>query len=130
MLFGSRTGWGPPPRHAGPTGYAGLIDRGKDLGRLQLDDDRGAAGLPVLAVLVDWQSFPFIAVTVLAGLKTVPAELLEAARVDGATPWRVSWRIFPPSYGLGGALALIFTLILLVVTVGYVRAPVREAALT
>ncbi|MGN6795830.1 MAG: carbohydrate ABC transporter permease [Streptosporangiaceae bacterium] len=136
----------------------------------------------VMTILVIWQSFPFIAVTVLAGLKTVPAELYEAARVDGATPVRVFWRItypllkpiflvllllsviwdfnvfaqsyiitgfpgnrdefnlslyiydkafqFPPSYGLGGALALIFTLILLVVTVGYVRASVRQGALT
>jgi ABC-type sugar transport system permease subunit len=136
----------------------------------------------VLTILVVWQSFPFIAVTVLAGLKTVPAELYEAARVDGATPVRVFWKItypllkpiflvllllsviwdfnvfaqtyiitgfpgnrdefnlslyiydkafqFPPSYGLGGALALIFTLILLVVTVGYVRASVRQGALT
>ena len=38
----------------------------------------------VAIVLVVWQGFPFIAVSVLAGLKTVPAELLEAARVDGA----------------------------------------------
>jgi N,N'-diacetylchitobiose transport system permease protein len=136
----------------------------------------------VLTILVVWQSFPFIAVTVLAGLKTVPAELYEAARVDGATPSRVFRKItypllkpiflvllllsviwdfnvfaqsyiitgfpgnrdefnlslyiydkafqFPPSYGLGGALALVFTLILLVVTVGYVRASVRQGALT
>jgi N,N'-diacetylchitobiose transport system permease protein len=136
----------------------------------------------VLTVLVVWQAFPFIAVTTLAGLKTVPAELYEAARMDGATAWRVFWRItypllkpiflvllllsviwdfniftqtylitgglgnrdefnlslylydkaftFPPSYGLGGAIALIFTLILLVVTVGYVRASVRQGALT
>ncbi len=136
----------------------------------------------VLGLLVVWQAFPFIAVTVLAGLKTVPAELYEAARVDGASPVRVFWRItyplmkpiflvlllfsviwdfniftqtylltgfpgnrdefnlslyiydkafqFPPSYSLGGALALIFTLILLAVTVGYVRASVRQGALT
>ena len=38
----------------------------------------------VIAVLVVWQAFPFIAVSVLAGLKTIPAELLEAARGDGA----------------------------------------------
>ena len=136
----------------------------------------------VLTILVLWTSFPFIAVTVLAGLKTVPAELYEAAWVDGASRWRVFWRVtypllkpiflvllllsviwdfniftqtflitgfpanqnefnlslymygqafgFPPSYGLGGALALIFTLILLVITVGYVRASVRQGALT
>jgi N,N'-diacetylchitobiose transport system permease protein len=136
----------------------------------------------VLTVLVVWQSFPFIAVTVLAGLKTVPDEIYEAARVDGASPSRVFRSItfpllkpiflvllllsviwdfnvftqtylitggtgnrdefnlslyiydkgftFPPSYGLGGALALIFTVILLIVTVGYVRSSVRQGALT
>ena len=50
----------------------------------------------VLTILVVWQSFPFIAVTVLAGLKTVPAELYEAARVDGANAWRLFWRITYP----------------------------------
>ena len=50
----------------------------------------------VIALLVVWQAFPFIAVSVLAGLKTVPAELLEAARVDGATSWRVFWKITYP----------------------------------
>jgi N,N'-diacetylchitobiose transport system permease protein len=135
----------------------------------------------VLLLLVVWQAFPFIAVAVLAGLKTVPAELYEAARVDGAGPvavfrqitypllkpiflvlllFSVIWDFniftqtylitgfpgnrdefnlslyiydkafqFPPSYSLGGALALIFTVILLVVTVGYVRASVRQGAL-
>jgi N,N'-diacetylchitobiose transport system permease protein len=37
---------------------------------------------------------------------------------------------FPPSYGLGGALALILTIILLIITVGYVRASVRQGALS
>jgi len=31
-----------------------------------------------------------------AALKGVPAELLEAARVDGATEWHVFWRIMFP----------------------------------
>ncbi len=135
----------------------------------------------LIALLVIWQAFPFIAVTVLAGLKTIPTELNEAARVDGAGPWRVYWRVtfpllkpiylvllllsviwdfniftqsdiivslansneynlslyiydkaftFPPSYGLGGALAIIFAVILLVITVGYVRSSVRQGALT
>ncbi len=46
------------------------------------------AALPaytVVGVLVIWTSFPFVAVTVLAGLRTIPAELHEAARVDGAS---------------------------------------------
>jgi len=35
-----------------------------------------------------WQFFPFVVVTYLARLQTIPPELYEAARVDGAGPWR------------------------------------------
>ena len=34
----------------------------------------------------------------------------------------------PPSYGIGSALALILTVILLIITIGYVRASVRQGA--
>jgi multiple sugar transport system permease protein len=35
-----------------------------------------------------WQFFPFVVVTYLARLQTIPPELYEAATVDGATVWR------------------------------------------
>jgi multiple sugar transport system permease protein len=35
-----------------------------------------------------WQFFPFVVVTYLARLQTIPPELYEAARVDGANAWR------------------------------------------
>ena len=47
-------------------------------------------------LLLVWKGFPFIAVSVLAGLKTVPPSCYEAARVDGATPWRAFWKITYP----------------------------------
>ncbi|MFG1943547.1 carbohydrate ABC transporter permease [Nonomuraea sp. NPDC048826] len=50
----------------------------------------------VLIITVVWASFPFIAVSVLAGLKGIPADLYEAARVDGASGWRTFWRITFP----------------------------------
>jgi multiple sugar transport system permease protein len=37
----------------------------------------------VLALI--WQGFPFFAVTILAGLQTIPRDILEAAEIDGAT---------------------------------------------
>ena len=40
--------------------------------------------------------FPFVAVTVLAGLLTVPRELIEAATMDGAGAWRRFWSITAP----------------------------------
>ena len=39
-------------------------------------------------VTVVWQSFPFIALSLLAGLQTLPKETLQAAAVDGAGPWQ------------------------------------------
>lgn len=40
------------------------------------------------AVFMDvWKTTPFVAVLLMAGLQTVPADLYRAARVDGAGPW-------------------------------------------
>jgi ABC-type sugar transport system permease subunit len=135
----------------------------------------------VITLLVVWQAFPFIAVSVLAGLKTIPSELHDAARVDGAGPWRSFWKVtfpllkpiflvlvllsviwdfgiftqayivtgelgnrdefnlgiyaydkaftMPPAYGVASALALILTIILLLVTAGYVRASIKQGAI-
>ena len=44
-----------------------------------------------------WQGFPFCAVMILAGLQTVPQELYEAARIDGATAFRQFWHVTLPS---------------------------------
>ena len=41
-----------------------------------------------LIVTSVWQFFPFVVVTYLARLQTIPPELYEAARVDGASAWR------------------------------------------
>ena len=40
---------------------------------------------------VVWCSFPFVMVTVYAGIRAVPGEVLEAASLDGASQWRI-WR--------------------------------------
>jgi multiple sugar transport system permease protein len=37
-----------------------------------------------------WEWFPFTMLMVLAALQMMPQELLDAARVDGATPWQVT----------------------------------------
>ncbi len=41
--------------------------------------------------------FPFVALTVLAGLLTIPAEMVEAAKLDGAGAWRRFWSITVPT---------------------------------
>lgn len=121
--------------------------------------------------------FPFVAVTVLAGLLTVPRELYEAAVIDGAGAWQrfrhVTLPVLKPvfavvtilstiwdfkvfaqvflmpggdsnpqmlnfgvwsyrqgivqsAYGTGAAIAVLLTLMLLAVTIVYLRALFRE----
>jgi N,N'-diacetylchitobiose transport system permease protein len=49
--------------------------------------DRLPAFAAILVVVV-WQSYPFIAFATLAGLQTLPKDVLDAAKVDGATAWQ------------------------------------------
>ena len=45
--------------------------------------------LSLTTTLIVWGAIPFVVVTVYAGLSQVPPELVEAAEIDGARPWRV-----------------------------------------
>lgn len=56
----------------------------------------GNATFAVLVILVVWQSVPFAALTLYAGLTTIPAELYESARIDGGTGRQVFWKITVP----------------------------------
>ncbi len=48
-------------------------------------------------VLVDaWMFIPFVAVLVLSSIKAMPTSFLDAARVDGASSWKVFWRVILP----------------------------------
>jgi multiple sugar transport system permease protein len=47
--------------------------------------------------LVDaWLYIPFVAVLVLSSIKSMPTSFLDAARVDGASSWKVFWKIILP----------------------------------
>lgn len=57
--------------------------------------DTGASFWAV--VIADtWKTAPFIGLLTLAGLQTIPAEVYEAAKVDGATTWQQFTRITLP----------------------------------
>jgi N,N'-diacetylchitobiose transport system permease protein len=45
--------------------------------------------LSLTTALIVWGALPFVAITVYAALAQVPAELVEAAEIDGARGWRV-----------------------------------------
>ncbi|MEU1387548.1 MULTISPECIES: sugar ABC transporter permease [unclassified Nonomuraea] len=128
----------------------------------------------VVGATVVWHSFPLVMITLYAGIRAVPASVLEAAALDGASAWQGFWRIIVPmlrplvtivviqsviwdfklftqiyvmtngggvagqntvlnvyayqiafgssEYGLGSAVAVVMTLILLVITLFYIRA--------
>ncbi|MFE7192961.1 carbohydrate ABC transporter permease [Kitasatospora sp. NPDC057595] len=57
--------------------------------------DKWSAFLIVGAVVV-WHSFPFVMVTLYAGIKAIPTEVLEAAALDGASTWTTFRRITAP----------------------------------
>jgi multiple sugar transport system permease protein len=44
--------------------------------------------LPTLIVISAWKGAPFMAVALLATLKSIPDELYDAASIDGAGPWQ------------------------------------------
>jgi trehalose/maltose transport system permease protein len=60
-------------------------------------------------ILVDvWKTTPFMALLLLAGLQTIPGEVYEAARVDGANVWQRFFRITMPLLKPTILVALLF----------------------
>ncbi|MGI9437699.1 MAG: carbohydrate ABC transporter permease [Geminicoccaceae bacterium] len=43
-----------------------------------------------------WSFIPFMMIMILAGLQAMPKDILEAAEVDGATPWQRFWAVIFP----------------------------------
>ncbi|MBM7773784.1 N,N'-diacetylchitobiose transport system permease protein [Actinokineospora baliensis] len=128
----------------------------------------------LVAAEVVWCSFPFVMITLFAGIRAIPPEVLEAAALDGASAWRTARSVVLPllrpllvvvtiqsiiwdfkvftqvyvmtggggiagrnlvlnvyayqeafaasEYGLGSAIGVVMTLILLAVTGFYLRA--------
>jgi N,N'-diacetylchitobiose transport system permease protein len=46
-------------------------------------------GLAVISLVVIWGALPLLAISLYAGITQIPREVLEAARVDGASAWQV-----------------------------------------
>ena len=45
---------------------------------------------------VIWCSFPFVMITLYAGIRAIPGEILEAAALDGASTWRTTRSVVLP----------------------------------
>jgi multiple sugar transport system permease protein len=68
----------------------GLVDRQPNF------IDNVQTVLPSLIVVNIWREFPFAMIMIMAGLQTVPEQLLRAAKVDGASAWQRFWHVTFP----------------------------------
>ncbi|MCL4531854.1 MAG: sugar ABC transporter permease [Actinobacteria bacterium] len=57
---------------------------------------QATSAMPSMILANVWESFPYPMLLLLAALQTVPEDLHEAAKVDGATAWQRFWRITLP----------------------------------
>ena len=71
-----------------------LKQLGFDMGRGPLGELSTA--MPAVIIIDIWQWTPLLMVIFLAGIKSLPLEPYEAARVDGATRWQRFWHITLP----------------------------------
>ncbi|HYG90959.1 MAG TPA: sugar ABC transporter permease [Azospirillum sp.] len=60
-----------------------------------------------------WRGIPFVAITLLAGLQTIPPSLYEAATIDGATAWQrfrfVTFPMLTPIIAVVMTFSVLFT---------------------
>lgn len=70
----------------------------------------GEGNLAIFATIFAaiWNKFPFFTLMLLAGMQTVPQDLVDAATVDGAGHWARFWNVTVP--GLRGIIVITTTL--------------------
>lgn len=54
------------------------------------------AGYWGLIILMCWQQIGYMMIIYIAGLQNVSDDIIEAAQIDGATPWKTLWRVKIP----------------------------------
>jgi ABC-type sugar transport system permease subunit len=94
--------------------YGAINNIGLQFGLLDVYFDWFATPLlSILAVvLVEiWHNTPFMMLVLLAGLQSIPQELYDAARADGATAWRAFWHITLPLLKFTMAVAVMIRMI-------------------
>jgi len=69
--------------------------------------------MPAIILFAVWKNFGYNMIIFLAGLQSIPVDLYEAARIDGASPWQQLRYITLP------ALAPIVLLVSILTTAGY-----------
>src|SRR5512138_3618440 len=94
--------------------YGAINNLGRQLGILDVYFDWFASPALSIAsvVLVEvWHNTPFMMLVLLAGLQSIPTELYEAAKADGASAWQRFWSITLPLLKFTMAVGIMIRLI-------------------
>ena len=95
-------------RFAWASSVGGFVPKALGLTYDPLDPTHPFTNYLVVILTEVWKTTPFMALLLLAGLTLVPEELLEAAKVDGATAWQRFTRITLPLMKPAILVALLF----------------------
>ena len=63
-----------------------------------------------LLILMCWQQVGYMMIIYIAGLQSVPEDMMEAARIDGATKWQSLWQITIPNVMSSFTICIFLTL--------------------
>ena len=74
---------------------------------LALDANAGYWGL---IILMCWQQIGYMMIIYIAGLQSIPNDYMEAACIDGATPWQTLWKVTIPNLMPSITICLFLTL--------------------
>ena len=77
-----------------------------------------AVPLESIMLILAWEWTPFVMLVILAGLQSIPDEIYEAAKVDGANDFMTFWRITLPMLQKAYQIALLFGTIFIFQTFG------------
>jgi raffinose/stachyose/melibiose transport system permease protein len=69
-----------------------------------------AAGYWGMIILMCWQQIGYMMIIYIAGLQSIPSELLEAARIDGANAWQTLFQVKIPNVMPSVTICLFLTL--------------------
>ena len=63
-----------------------------------------------LIILMCWQQVGYMMIIYIAGLQSIPEDMLEAARIDGATNWQALWKVTIPNMMSSFTICIFLTL--------------------
>ena len=89
-------------------GYLTWILQGLGIGPAGGMLSQGPSALVALIAADVWEWFPFVALMVVAGLRALPTEPLEAAEIDGASTFQKYWHVILPMLRPVLAVAVLF----------------------